>query len=263
MLNVLNLGTGTQAQGFRATVARGLAVASLLGMGLAAGAGQVLAAPDLDPNATYTYDSVQNVTIVTSPPYSIGPWQTIRQTYNCGSSYSVGQPTLLLFNNLSSPNVSAAENGIALDTSFGVLFTNWNLTAAQYQINYTCAGKLQPLVTATPGMRVHAPGDPAIYLIDDNGRKLHITDPQTYNALFRDWNGIQVADVNAIPSGPDLKGAYLAAAPGNPAIYLITSEGKRWITSPDAMNRFYFAPQQINYFPLGFLESIPSGPNLS
>jgi len=62
---------------------------------------------------------------------------------------------------------------------------------------------------------------------------------------------------------PRSNGAYLAMARGNPAIYLVTSHGKRWITSRDAMNRFYFAPQQIKYLPLGLLESISSGPNLS
>ena len=264
MLNALK--PGKRATGFRAGLARGLAVAGLVGMGLAAGAGQALAAPDLDPQATYQYERLQDLTLVTSPQYAIGPLQSIAQTYSCGTNSLASVPNPGLFNalytNLSAQNVVITWAGIDYHSVKG-LIVNWNLSQSWYQVQYACSGNLQPLATPTPGMRVHAPGDPAIYLIDDNGQKLHITDPQTYNGLFGDWNGIQVADVNAIPSGPDLNGAYLAAAPGNPAIYLITSQGKRWITSPDAMNRFYFAPQQIKYFPLGFLESIPSGPNLS
>ena len=69
--------------------------------------------------------------------------------------------------------------------------------------------------------------------------------------------------MSQIPTGPELKGVYLAAAPGYPAIYLVTSQGKRWITSPDALNKFYFSTAQIDYLPLRSLQSIPNGPDLT
>ena len=120
------------------------------------------------------------------------------------------------------------------------------------------------LPTPTPGQRVQAPGDPAIYLIDDDGTKRHIPDPQTYNNLFRDWTGIQVANVEAIPSGPDLtSGAYLAwDGVAGDAIYLVSNGQKRWITSPATMDKFDFASTAVRTVVRKQLEPLPSGPVL-
>src|ERR1700723_2358646 len=40
------------------------------------------------------------------------------------------------------------------------------------------------------GKRLRLPGEPAIYLIDPEGRRHYVPDPYTYNRMFRDWNGI-------------------------------------------------------------------------
>jgi len=117
------------------------------------------------------------------------------------------------------------------------------------------------LATPAPGMRVHAPGDPAIYLIDDDGTKRHIPDPQTYTNLFRDWASVQLANVDAIPSGPELtSGAYLGwdGVPGD-AIYLVSNGQKRWITSPAVMDTFDFASAQVRTVERKMLEPLPTG----
>jgi hypothetical protein len=54
--------------------------------------------------------------------------------------------------------------------------------------------------TDLAGARIQAPGDPAIYLIDDDGTRRHIPDVPTYDNLFRDFSGIQSIDVSTIPS---------------------------------------------------------------
>jgi len=245
-----------------------VAAASLLALTLGSGAGQALAAPDLDPAASIAHDTVQNMTVITPPAYSIDPWQTIRQTYSCGNGQVYFQGDLLPFRNLSSANVTATANGGgAGSSSVSVLFTNWNLSPAQYKIQYTCLGQVTP-VAPQPGMRVQIRGDAAIYLIDDDGTRRHIPDPQTYNNLFRDGNGVQqyfIFSLDNVPIGPDLtSGAYLAwdGTPGD-AVYLVSNGQKRWITSPAVMDKFYFDPAKVQIVPTGLLNLIPSGPALT
>jgi len=168
---------------------------------------QALGAPDLDPNGTYVYDATNDATVITTPAYQIAPWATVRQTNGCNGGVVRGGPNGWGFQSLIASSVSASYNGwnIVGDSvsDFSLLLTNWSFSAGQYQIRYRCSGYVLPVgvlppQALVPGMRVHAPGDPAIFLIDTNGQKLHIADPQTYQHLFRDWNGILVADGPAL-----------------------------------------------------------------
>jgi hypothetical protein len=110
------------------------------------------------------------------------------------------------------------------------------------------------------GLRVKLPADPAVYLIDD-GLKRHIPDPTTYTNLFRDWNGIIIdININEIPSGSDISiGAVLARGDGTAPVYLIDQGVKRWITSPAAMDKYYFSWDRVVVVPITLLTSIPDG----
>lgn len=115
------------------------------------------------------------------------------------------------------------------------------------------------------GTRIQVPNQPAIWLIDDDGMRHWIPDPPTYNNLFRDWNGV-VEDINAteIDEGPSItSGAILARGVNDPAVYLISNGHKRWVTSPAAMDKFYFSWDRVQQVPLILLNFISSGPNIS
>ncbi|GAA4890048.1 hypothetical protein ACFPM3_19585 [Streptomyces coeruleoprunus] len=114
------------------------------------------------------------------------------------------------------------------------------------------------------GLRVKGVNSPAVYLILD-GKRRHIPNPATYNNLFRDWNGIQsVLDVNAVDDGGPLSdGAILGKSPSGPEVYLISNGIKRWITSPAAMDKYYFAWNKIVTISPVALYSIPTGPSIS
>jgi hypothetical protein len=115
---------------------------------------------------------------------------------------------------------------------------------------------------ARPGLRIQAPGDPAVYLIDSDGTRRHIPDPQTYTNLFGDYN-ILTHSLSGIPAGPDLSsGAYLAIGDG-PTTYLVTNGEKRWITTQAVFNQFAFNGNKIQTVQQQTLEALPNGPNLT
>jgi hypothetical protein len=114
------------------------------------------------------------------------------------------------------------------------------------------------------GLRVKSPTSPPVYLILDGYRRW-IPDPDTYNNLFRDWNGI-IVDINIgdISEGSQLAyGAVLARPAGAAPVYLVSNSIKRWITSPAAMDKYYFAWDRIVVVPHILLDSIPEGPSIS
>jgi YVTN family beta-propeller protein len=115
------------------------------------------------------------------------------------------------------------------------------------------------------GKRIQASGDPAIYLVDDDGTRRHIPDPTTYNNLFRDWTGIQAIDVSTVTSGPELtSGAYLAwhGVAGDP-VYFITNGQKRRIASPTVMDKFWFDSSKVRTVSQSTLDALPNGPDVT
>ncbi|GAA3028639.1 hypothetical protein GCM10020000_01440 [Streptomyces olivoverticillatus] len=114
------------------------------------------------------------------------------------------------------------------------------------------------------GLRVKGINGPEIYLILD-GRRHWIPNPATYNNLFRDWNGIQtIVDPDSIDNGGQLSdGAFLGKSPNAPEVYLISNGVKRWITSPAAMDKYYFNWNRIKYVEPVALQAIPQGGNIS
>jgi len=130
---------------------------------------------------------------------------------------------------------------------------------------------VQPMETAwsSPrpdlnGLRVKLPNQPAIYLIDQGYRRW-IPNPATYNNLFRDWNGI-ITDIgiNDIPLATQItSGAILARGDGTAPVYLIDAGVKRWVTSPAAMDKYYFAWNRVYVVPPVLVNFIPNGPAIS
>ena len=114
------------------------------------------------------------------------------------------------------------------------------------------------------GLRIKDPISPRVYLIDDDGTKRWIPDVATYNALFRDWNGIEnVADTNTIDNGADITmGAVLAKSNLLANVYLIDNGRKRWITNSEVMDKFYFAWDKIQVVPEVVLDFIPNGADI-
>ena len=114
------------------------------------------------------------------------------------------------------------------------------------------------------GLRVKSPTNAAIYLIDQGVRR-YIPNPQTYNNLFRDWNGVIIdISINDISEGSSISNDAILAKPSNAApFYLIDGGQKRWITSPAAMDKYYFAWNRIYAVPHILLDSIPTGPSIS
>lgn len=129
---------------------------------------------------------------------------------------------------------------------------------------------IQPAALGNPrpdlaGLRVKTPNQPQIYLIDPDGYRRWIPNPQTYNNLFRDWNGVVIdININEISeSAPLTDGAILARPQGAAPVYLVSNGIKRWITSPAVMDKYYFNWATVYQLPHVSLDFIPTGPNWS
>jgi hypothetical protein len=124
-------------------------------------------------------------------------------------------------------------------------------------------------MTARPdlnGLRVKSPGwkQYGIYLIDQ-GQRRGIPGYPVYQRLFRDDGGV-ILDmfINELDAGPNLDvNAFLAEELGDPKVYLVDGATKRWITSPEAMDRFYFDWKLIQKLPAGTLNGVVAGPDIT
>ena len=115
------------------------------------------------------------------------------------------------------------------------------------------------------GYRVKEVGKPAIYLVD-RGMKRHITDPDTYNRIFKNWDGVlEFQNLRTIPNGksidPDMG---LVRFENYSEIYFLDKDDtgkpmKRWITSPSIMNKYAFH-SEISMLPQWMKNSLPDGP---
>jgi len=102
-------------------------------------------------------------------------------------------------------------------------------------------------------------------LVDPEGYRRWIPDPETYNNLFRDWNGIYV-DINTrnIAERAALsRGAQLVRPVNEPPVYLVSNGIKRWITSPVAMDKYYFDWGKVLPLSRAVVDGIPDGPSWS
>jgi len=113
------------------------------------------------------------------------------------------------------------------------------------------------------GARLQQVGRPEVYLVLD-GTRHWIPNPDTYNQLFRDWNGIQqVIDITNIDEGAAITDrAVLMRAPNTAPVYLVSNGVKRWVTSPQAMDKYYLDWNKIQAVPQVVVNSVPTGGNL-
>jgi hypothetical protein len=114
------------------------------------------------------------------------------------------------------------------------------------------------------GLRVKSPGwrQDAIYLIEGGVRR-HIPDPPTYNNLFPNWDGVVLdIDIDDIDLGSPINTGAILGKSFAPAVYLIDGNVKRWITSPDVMDRYYFDWGKIHLIDQVVLDGVPNGPNI-
>ncbi|RFZ95611.1 hypothetical protein D0C36_08870 [Mucilaginibacter conchicola] len=97
----------------------------------------------------------------------------------------------------------------------------------------------------------------AVHIIIDKVAH-HIPNENTYNQLFKNWNGIQETNRSSIKIGePITNGAYLASA--TERVYFISNGQKRWIMSPLAFNNFNFGWNKIRKVSQADLDRIPNG----
>ena len=111
------------------------------------------------------------------------------------------------------------------------------------------------------GMRFRLPRQAEVYLIDE-GQRRWIPDPSTYDNLFRDWEGINKELYSGeIDEGPHISsGAFLARAMYK--VYLVTNQQKRWITTEETMDRYYFDWQKISQVPQRVLDELEDGSDI-
>jgi hypothetical protein len=111
------------------------------------------------------------------------------------------------------------------------------------------------------GLRLKAPNNPDIYLVVPDGYLRYIPNPTTYNNLFRDWNGVILShDIPNIAKGLDLTdGAVLVQPIGTIAVYIVSKGIKGRITSPGAMDKYYFNWDTVFEVPRVLVDSIPAG----
>jgi hypothetical protein len=124
-----------------------------------------------------------------------------------------------------------------------------------------------------PGTIVQWPNDyqhqSKQFLVDSDGTLRHIPDATTRDNLFGEYHVISDLAQNrevdpSHPIGSTLSsGAHLAwdGTPGDPT-YLITNGEKRWIPSPDVLDRFRFS-QNVEIEDKATLEVRPDGPDLT
>jgi hypothetical protein len=118
------------------------------------------------------------------------------------------------------------------------------------------------------GLRLQVPASAPIYMVD-MGKIRWIPSPQVYDQLFRDSNGIiQDIDTCEIEKGdPIPETAMLFRCIDSPKVFLLDGQfphqTKRWITSPDVMNRYNFDWNKITVFntPLDAIK-YPDGPDI-
>jgi hypothetical protein len=114
------------------------------------------------------------------------------------------------------------------------------------------------------GYRLRIPGQAAIYLID-RGKRRHIPNPETYNNLFRNWDGV-VPDVDLteiLEDAPLTNGAALIQGQGRAEVYLTDQGKKRHVTSPAVMDKYYFDWGKVQHVPYTVVDSIPTGDAIS
>ena len=109
------------------------------------------------------------------------------------------------------------------------------------------------------GLRITRPVVGGVYLVGPEGFLHHVPNGDTYNNLFKNWDGI-FETIDQIAKGEPLTvGAILARGSGRDAVFLVSNNVKRWITSPAVMDKYYFTYKNIVQVPAILIDFIPTG----
>lgn len=106
--------------------------------------------------------------------------------------------------------------------------------------------------------------DGKVYLLLD-GKLRYIPDRETYNDLFKDWNGItEIERASAYPVGtPITSGAYIASGSPDGRVFLIVDGQKRWIITEHVFDRYAFNRTTVRALAPEKLAAIPEGAPIS
>jgi hypothetical protein len=127
---------------------------------------------------------------------------------------------------------------------------------------------LPPPQPAYNGTRFKNPNGPEIYLVDQ-GYARWIVSPATYNALFRDSDGVvgglgAAALYELIPPGGYLSGNALERGiRDRRTVWFIDFYGKRRIANPHTMDVYHFSWDAIYTVPDLGLDLLGLGPEIS
>lgn len=117
------------------------------------------------------------------------------------------------------------------------------------------------------GYRVKEVGKPAIYLVD-RGMKRYITDSDTYNRIFKNWDGVlEFQSLHTIPNGRSIdQDMGLVRFEKDSFLYFLDKDAtgkpmKRWITSPSALNKYAFHSEAA-MLPQWMKNAIPNGASI-
>ncbi len=112
------------------------------------------------------------------------------------------------------------------------------------------------------GLRVKSTTSDYIFLVDKGYKRL-IPNGETYNNLFKDWNGVKLFELSILPTARNIsENAILARSLGYAEVYLIEQGMKRNVVSPAAMDKYYFDGRKVFNVPKILIDSINTGPNL-
>ncbi len=102
-------------------------------------------------------------------------------------------------------------------------------------------------------------GEQAVYVVQ-NGTKFHIKSPEDLRALGYSWDRVEVVppgSLNFLRDKPPEK--TLMRERDNPAVYYYENGQKRWITSPDILEKMGHSWKDVKVVPSGALGAEATG----
>ena len=147
-----------------------------------------------------------------------------------------------------------------IDASYAHAFASF----VGYAVYNNSAGVYSVIIEAhdlpmADGLRIRDDGTAAVYVMLDSALR-QIPDPTVYWQLFRAEDYEHRPEIAPYPVGQPLAGRMiLAQAAGDPKVYLLIDDTKRWIESAQAFDRFGFDRAKIQGMSVEDLNAIPDG----
>ncbi|MER6345260.1 hypothetical protein ACWC10_15315 [Streptomyces sp. NPDC001595] len=156
--------------------------------------------------------------------------------------------------------VLAALGAVTAGSALSAHATSSPVPAAAPIVTAESQGELFPELN---GLRIKAAGSGDVYLVLDGQRHL-IPSSVTYNALFRDTDGVRLVltTANIADGGPLSAYAYLARSTDDATVYLVSNGYKREIT-PAALDKFGFDATAVRKTYPSVLAALPTAAPLT